>query len=290
MVSVMRDMRHYREARQGQAAPPRHDPSPAEHPRSGTVPFPWRKTLRSALLACALGAAAWGGWQGWQVVRRPAFMPISTIHVRGLSPRIGLPAVNQALRPYLHQGFLWIDPSQIRQALLQVPWVATADVRRVWPDRLDIQLGGVTPVARWLGGSGEVMDAGGQVYHVPPGGIPAGLPNLVGPANAGAGMMKELGRFNAILAPLGLHVTDLEENPRGGWRCILNNGVRLVPGRTHVISALHRWVRVAPEIGKYLVPGATMDLRYSNGFAVALPTAATSSVIEGSGIPRSKQK
>ncbi len=290
MVSAIRDMRHYRGARPDQTAASRQPPPVVEAPRSEATPFPWKKSLLTALLACALGAAAWGGWQGWKTVRRPSLMPISTIHVNGLSPRIRLPAVNQALQPYLQQGFLWINLDQLRQSLLQVPWVATADIRRVWPDRLDIQLGGFTPVARWLGGSGEVMDAGGQVYHVPSSGIPAGLPNLIGPAGAGAGMMQELSRFNATLAPLGLHVTDLEEDARGGWRCILNNGVRLVLGSTGVIPALQRWAGIAPEVGGYLVPGATMDLRYSNGFAVALPAAATSSVIEGSGIPRSNRK
>ncbi|MCE5360712.1 MAG: cell division protein FtsQ, partial [Acidithiobacillus sp.] len=50
------------------------------------------------------------------------------------------------------------------------------------------------------------------------------------------------------------------------------------------------WVSVLPEIQQYLVPGASMDLRYNNGFAVALPKAASTSVSEGPAAPRSEGK
>ncbi|BBF64988.1 hypothetical protein AFERRID_12060 [Acidithiobacillus ferridurans] len=70
-------------------------------------------------------------------------------------------------------------------------------------------------------------------------------------------------------------MTSLQEDRRGGWRCILSNQVRLLLGSENILPALKRWVAIAPQVKEYLVPGATMDLRYTNGFAVAMPAAAT---------------
>ena len=103
-------------------------------------------------------------------------------------------------------------------------------------------------------------------------------------------MLQERQKLDQTLAPLHLQVRALELDPRGGWRCILSNGVRLVLGREKIMEGVQRWVSVAPEIKQYLVPGASMDLRYNNGFAVALPEAASTSVSEGSAAPRSERK
>jgi cell division protein FtsQ len=113
------------------------------------------------------------------------------------------------------------------------------------------------------------------VFSVPPRQVPAGLPNLEGPADSGSELIAQLATFNGIVAPLGVKVTSLQEDRRGGWRCILSNQVRLLLGSQNMIPALKRWVAIAPQVKEYLVPGATMDLRYTNGFAVAMPAAAT---------------
>ena len=276
MVSVMRDYRHGRQPQHPAATlrePPRRKAEVA--PPKVHRPIPWRLYGRSLLGGIGISALAWGGWMGWNWVREPQVMPISTLTISGISTRIPLPEVNAALRPYVGQGFLWIHPDQVRQAIDTLPWVADAEVRRVWPDRLQIQIKSYTPVARWLSGAGQMVDGLGQVFSVPAGQVPAGLPNLEGPAGSGSELIAQLAIFNGIIAPLDVTVTSLQEDRRGGWRCILSNHVRLLLGSQDMIPALKRWVAVAPQVREYLVPGATMDLRYTNGFAVAMPAAAT---------------
>ncbi len=280
MVSVMRDYRHGQQP-QRPAATLKEKPKAA--PRTAPVkaaakahkPLPWKLYGKVLAGGLSISILAWGGWSGWQWLQQPSLMPINTLTITGSSPKIPLAEINTVLKPYAARGFLWANPEQIRHALDALPWVADAEVRRVWPDRLTVSIRPYTPVARWLGGAGQMVDAQGKVFSVPPAQVPNGLPNLAGPADSGSQLLAQLAKFNIIVAPLGLKVVSLQEDQRGGWRCILNNQVRLLLGSEDVIPALKRWVAIAPQVKEYLVAGATMDLRYTNGFAVAMPSATT---------------
>ncbi len=278
MVSVMRDLRDHthggarRETASAATARPR--PAPAAAPGK---PIPWRRYGVGLGVGLGLAGLTVAAWQGWVWLRNPQLMPIQSLVVQGQSPRIPAGVILATVKPFAAKGFLWVNPDQVRHALAALPWVADAEVRRVWPDKLQVQIQQETPAARWLGGAGQMLDTQGQVFQVPATQVPAGLPNLEGPANSGMQLLQQLAIFNRILAPLGLRVADLQEDQRGAWRCILSNGVRLLLGRDDVLPALQRWVAIAPQIKEYLVPGATMDLRYTNGLAVAMPTAANTS-------------
>lgn len=278
MVSVMRDLRDHtqRGARRdtAAAATARPRPAPAAAPRK---PIPWRRYGVGLGIGLGLAGLSVAAWQGWVWLRNPQLMPIQSLMVQGQSPRIPAGVILATVKPYAAQGFLWVNPDQVRHALAALPWVADAEVRRVWPDKLQVQIQQEIPAARWLGGAGQMLDTQGQVFQVPATQVPAGLPNLEGPPNSGMQLLQQLAIFNRSLAPLGLRVADLQEDQRGAWRCILSNGVRLLLGRDDVLPALQRWVAIAPQIKDYLVPGATMDLRYTNGLAVAMPTAANTS-------------
>ena len=278
MVSVMRDLRDHTQGGAPREAAPaatrRQRPAPVAAPRK---PIPWRRYGVGLSVSLGLAALAVGAWQGWVWLRNPELMPIQSLVVQGQSPRVPAGTILATVKPYAVQGFLWVNPDQVRHALAAVPWVADAEVRRVWPDKLQVQIRQEMPAARWLGGDGQMLNTQGQVFRVPAAQVPSGLPNLEGPANSGMQLLQQLAIFNRTLAPLGLKVADLQEDQRGAWRCILSNGVRLLLGRDDVLPALQRWVAIAPQIKEYLVPGATMDLRYTNGLAVAMPTAANTS-------------
>ena len=69
--------------------------------------------------------------------------------------------------------------------------------------------------------------------------------------------------------PLKLSVGSLQLDARRTWRVQLSNGLTLEVGRSHPVQRLERFVRVYPAIlaageGRVL----SVDLRYSNGFAV----------------------
>ncbi|EGQ63034.1 cell division protein FtsQ, partial [Acidithiobacillus sp. GGI-221] len=109
MVSVMRDYRHGQQP-QHPAATLRKPPRPKAEAAPPKVrrAIPWRLYGRVLFGGIGISALAWGGWMGWNWVREPQVMPISTLTISGISARIPLPEVNAALRPYVGQGFLWI--------------------------------------------------------------------------------------------------------------------------------------------------------------------------------------
>ncbi|MEL5847753.1 MAG: FtsQ-type POTRA domain-containing protein [Candidatus Igneacidithiobacillus chanchocoensis] len=289
MVSAIRDLQHHRHEPAARRPAPAAKTKAQEEVRAAS-PFPWAKTARATAWGAGLLALGVLAWQGWQILRAPSLLPIDSVTVHGLAPNIPLYQVNRAIAPYLGQGFLWVDLQDMRHSLQGVPWIANADVRRVWPDRIEIDLQGVQPVARWLGGAGQVLGKDGKVYQVPPAELPSQLPAVFGPSDSGLQILQKRQQIDQALAPVHLQVRALELDERGGWRCILTNGVRLVLGRQDIQSGVRRWVSVLPEIQQYLVPGASMDLRYNNGFAVALPKAASTSVSEGPAAPRSEGK
>lgn len=60
--------------------------------------------------------------------------------------------------------------------VLEIPWVADAEVRRGWPSEVVIAVSQRTPVAKIIG-TGQVVDVEGAVFDLP-GRLPDGLPTV----------------------------------------------------------------------------------------------------------------
>jgi cell division protein FtsQ len=72
-----------------------------------------------------------------------------------------------------------------------------------------------------------------------------------------------------MLKPLQLSVGSLQLDARRTWRVQLSNDLTVEIGRSNPVDRIARFVRVYPEIlaaesGQLI----SVDLRYSNGFAV----------------------
>jgi cell division protein FtsQ len=76
--------------------------------------------------------------------------------------------------------------------------------------------------------------------------------------------------INEALVPLGLEVARLALDDRGSWSLELNNGTQVYLGRNSMEERLQRllssWDALMEE---QEVPPQGIDLRYTNGFAVA---------------------
>ena len=74
--------------------------------------------------------------------------PITRINVQGDLSYISQQAVQQRIAPFVASSFFKIDLAAMRTELEQMPWIAHAEVRRVWPDQVVIRLEEQLPVAR----------------------------------------------------------------------------------------------------------------------------------------------
>ena len=82
---------------------------------------------------------------GLALTRRPApdaicRPPITKINVQGDFDYISQQAVQQRITSVPAASFFAIDLAGMRRELEQMPWIAHAEVRRVWPDQVTIRL------------------------------------------------------------------------------------------------------------------------------------------------------
>lgn len=203
---------------------------------------------------------------GVRVALRSPLFPVRSVQI--LTPLKHAPraAIERAVQGGVGGNFFAARLGELRQALEQVPWVRRVEVRRVWPDRLEVTLEEHVALARW--GAGGAVNTYGERFAGTPGDE---LPLFVGPEGSEAELAARYPRFAGLLAPLGAPLERVVLTPRYAWQLRLGNGLNLMLGRDADLaeSRLRRFVEVYDAtVGR--IPGRHdyVDLRYSNGFAV----------------------
>lgn len=212
-----------------------------------------------ALVAVAAAALSW--------LRDPATLPLQAVELEGRLEQVRGEAVRQAVAPHADSGFFAVDVAAVRRAVEALPWVAEARVRRIWPDRLGVEVTEHRPLARW--NEDGVVSHEGTLFHPREETIPEGLPTFRGPDAMAADMAERFGELGRTLEGAGLALQGLAADRRRAWRLELDNGIEVVLGRDAWRDRLKRFLASWPET---LQPMAdrirAVDLRYTNGFAV----------------------
>ncbi len=160
--------------------------------------------------------------------------------------------------------FFTVDLRGAQAAFEKLPWVRRVDVRRRWPDRLEIVVEEHRALARW--GNSALVNSQGEMFE---GASNQRLPVFEGPAGSHFEITGNYLRFNQSLALIGRQVKRVQVSERRAWRLVLDDGTLIELGRDGVVRRLQGFVTAyARSVGE--LGGATdyVDLRYSNGFAV----------------------
>ncbi|MEO8835230.1 MAG: cell division protein FtsQ/DivIB [Caldimonas sp.] len=218
------------------------------------------------------------------LARQPLFA-IRAITVEGDVGRNSVTTIRANAAPALAGNFLTIDLGSVRRAFESVPWVRMAVVRRVWPNRLRVQLDEHRAVAIWSGeaGADRLVDSFGEVFEANVGDVEDDeLPSLSGPEGSSAHVLTMLGRIEQALAPLGARVEALSLSGRGSWQATLDNGSVVELGRGSDDDVLARGARFVATVGevtsRYHRPFEYADLRHNDGYAVRLKGVSTTDV------------
>ena len=210
------------------------------------------------------------------LMRSPLF-PIRGIVLDGDLARSNVPTIRANAAPRLAGNFFSVDLQQSRQAFEAVPWVRRAVVRRVWPDRLAVQLEEHRPVALWAGedGASRLVNSHGEVFDANAGDLEDdSLITLEGPNGSAPQMLALLARLQPLLARLDLDVARLVLSGRGSWRVDTDGGAVLELGRgseEEVVQRTERFVRtLAAATSQWRAPLDYADLRHRDGYAVRL--------------------
>lgn len=283
-------LRHHQYAVPERSAPPRRPEQRgasrlvAKEPLSLRLPKPDFSPLKRLiwpLLLLVLGVAA---YEGAQRALPYVDRPISKVSVDGELSYISQQAVQQRIAPYIQASFLQINLSGMRQELEQMPWIAHAEVRRVWPDQIMIRLEEQLPVARW--GDEALLNNAGHAFAPRESANYQHLPRLAGPQRAQRQVMQQYQVLSQMLRPLGFSIIALEMRERGSWYLRTAQGIDLLLGRDHIVDKMRRFAAIYEKALKAQQPNiARIDLRYPNGLAVAwrepvAPTAAKAAAVQ----------
>ena len=194
--------------------------------------------------------------------------PVERISISGELQHVSPQHLQQLVAPHTHRGFFGMDVAAMRDSLRDIPWIRTANVRRVWPDGLEVQLQEHRPQARWR--SGDLLSIAGQRFRPPPQTIPDGLPWLDGPVGSEQRVLAQYRQLAEMLAIAGRGIYALTVDQPGSWRLILDNRLELLLGRERIAQRLWRLAQVYTAMVKPRVADIQrVDLRYSNGFALS---------------------
>ena len=207
------------------------------------------------------------------LVRSPAF-PLRVIQISGDARHVGYDDVAKALDGRLSGTFFTLDLDSVRGMFETIPWVRRAEVRRRWPDRLEIVIEEHRPLARWGSlADARLVNVNGELFS---GRTTAELPVFGGPSGSEREVAKAFAQYRELLAPIGLEPREVVLSARYAWHLKLSNGLSVQLGRDSdkelASNRLSRFVEVYPRTLARLSRRLDyVDLRYPNGFALRVP-------------------
>ncbi|STO54595.1 cell division protein [Canicola haemoglobinophilus] len=171
------------------------------------------------------------------------------------------------------KGFFGQDINLIKQQIELIPWIKSAVVRKIWPNRLSIWITEYSPIASW--NDTEFLSSEGVIFQLPVNKLKVSdLPRLAGPNNKSNQVLEAWNRIYLDLKRKDLTLKKVSINERGSWQIVLDNDVILKLGRGEWQDKLDRFVTIYPQIeipeNKKL---SYVDLRYGVGAAIGIVDA-----------------
>lgn len=219
----------------------------------------WALALALVALPVVALVNGWIGAERW---------PLQTLRVQGDLQRVDAQLLRTTVLPFATRGFFAVRLADAQVAVARLPWVEHAEVRKRWPDVLEVRVIEHIPFARW--GADRLLSEHGRLFPVAGIQVPEGLPQLDGPDTRVSDVVALYNESRALFAPNGIRVRSLELDRRGSWSLTLSNGTEVVLGRSDARPRLDRFARLMPQLLEQKQQAlARADLRYTNGFALS---------------------
>ena len=196
--------------------------------------------------------------------------PIRWLEVDGPFERVSAEQVRASLAPLVNGSFFTVNTRVMREVAGAMPWVASVSVQKIWPDTVQVTIHEHTPVVHWV--DGYMLDAYGQPFTVPAADEIQGLPWLESPQSQLGLVFENWKIFDDRLEIIGQQIDRLTLDPRGSWSARLSGGTEVKFGKGDIYKNLDMLVSTWAGLmqGQATSP-VSVDLRYTNGFAVLWP-------------------
>ncbi len=194
--------------------------------------------------------------------------PVTLVKVNGEFVHVDRQEVANQVEPFLDKGFVQLNLVAIREQLLKQPWIFDVSIERHWPNALEIIVIEQVAIASW--GEKGFLNYRGELFEPDKRVSIAGLPSLNGPEGAAIEVMNHFRELSELLSPQGLELKELTLDERGSWSLHLESNVVITLGKSEIMEKMKRFLQ-SYQMGleKDFARIESIDMRYSNGFAVA---------------------
>lgn len=203
--------------------------------------------------------------------------PISSITIEGSFQRVSALQIEEAISEELGTGFFSANLKTIQSRIVELEWVAQANVARRWPGTLMINVTEQVPAAIW--GKSGLLNTRGDLFVKDARHVPAELPRLSGPEGQSSVVAQRYLMMREKLIPFGLDLRQVDLDARGAWEIKLSNGVDVRFGRRDVDTRAQLFLDVVANIvSSREAEIEFVDMRYSNGFTIGWKNGSRSPV------------
>lgn len=228
----------------------------------------------------------------------PTVLPVNEIQVTGQLAFLDKAEIKSIVKREIDGGYFTVDLNNIRDVLMQQPWIKNVSLRRQWPANLDVTITEQKPVAYW--NDDGYINASGEIFkplHID---RKLNLPILNGPEGHHDNVWKFMNVLYQEMALLEFEVVRLDLDERRSWQLVISeyndsvtdktalNTIDVKLGRFETEKRLKRFVRILPSLT--VRRGSTndavtekdikvIDMRYPNGFAVQMADKQVSGML-----------
>jgi|WetSurMetagenome_2_1015567.scaffolds.fasta_scaffold248406_2 cell division protein FtsQ len=199
---------------------------------------------------------------------RPSNAPIKRVKIVATYKHVDQKLLQEIVLPFLNAGFFYINVFGLQNTIIkQIPWVHNVYVQREWPNGIIMQIEEQEAFAVW--NNSALFNASGDLFAPDPSTFPQNIPMLYGPEAQGRDVFETLKKIQAIVMPLNFTIRELNLTPQHYWHFVVDGGMVVYLGDTEIFERLAAMVKLYPKIvATHHGAIESIDLRYSNGFAV----------------------
>ncbi|MCL1596833.1 FtsQ-type POTRA domain-containing protein [Parasutterella secunda] len=210
------------------------------------------------------------------------FFTIRSVELSGEIDHISSLHFRRVLGNTASGTFFNVNLDAIREAALKAPWVKSANVRRVWPNKINIEITEYKPLALWE--DGRLVSVNGELFAANPEEVdnPLALPEFFGRAEMVEEVTRRYKRFNKMLQVVmpKARVTEVSVNDRDSWALAIASDT-IPPTRIELGVEHENWtledrfgivIVQYPDVVKLMKgPPSSIDARYELAFSATLP-------------------
>jgi cell division protein FtsQ len=200
-------------------------------------------------------------------IKKPENLMIRSVEVQGNLKYLDRSTLQPIIEPFVKTNLYLLDKKNLEEEIEFNPWVYSASLTSMWPDKLVVKIQEQNPIAFW--GDEGMVNEFGEVIDV---NLPlqkSKLPVLYSPFDKGREMVESYVKIRQWMKDFPVDIVEFKEDTRGSWLLTLANGMKVKVGRKEHERRLRRFIvgytnRLVEQVKKI----ESVDLRYTNGFAV----------------------